>query len=152
MYVQTKNARKKDLGNFYEVEFISCILDSSLVSKVAKSNSLANNHIETVQFPSENSKILEVVFANFKIMLIHEVKRHLKLNSADQMTEVHSRAVRPAHEKRRGEIFSNFGPSHLVDGKMQSSFSSSSSSLAVHSALKMEKSASSKVQKHFFSI
>ena len=105
MYVQTKNARKKDLGNFYEVEFISCILDSSLVSKVAKSNSLANNHIETVQFPSENSKILEVVFANFKIMLIHEVKRHLKLNSADQMTEVHSRAVRPAHEKRRGKSF-----------------------------------------------
>ena len=111
---------EKDLGNFYEVEFISCILDSSLVSKVAKSNSLANNHIETVQFPSENSKILEVVFANFKIMLIHEVKRHLKLNSADQMTEVykHSRCVPGTKREERiegGKSFLNFaagaGPS-----------------------------------------
>ena len=44
---------------------------------------------------------MEVVFANFKIMLIHEVKRHLKLNSADQMTEVHVVAVCARHEKRR---------------------------------------------------
>ena len=50
---------------------------------------------------------MEVVFANFKIMLIHEVKRHLKLNSADQMTEVykHSRCVQGTkrEERRKGE-------------------------------------------------
>ena len=50
---------------------------------------------------------MEVVFANFKIMLIHEVKRHLKLNSADQMTEVykHSRCVpgTKREERRKGE-------------------------------------------------
>ena len=50
---------------------------------------------------------MEVVFANFKIMLIHEVKRHLKLNSADQMTEVykHSRCLpgTKREERRKGE-------------------------------------------------
>ena len=69
---------------------------------------------------------MEVVFANFKIMLIHEVKRHLKLNSADQMTEVykHSRCLPGTkREERRGKIFSKlccccWSEYHLVDGKM----------------------------------
>ena len=67
---------------------------------------------------------MEVVFANFKIMLIHEVKRHLKLNSADQMTSTHKKEkiYRLPSLKKCLHLFSNRNDKGLTTNRIHEHF------------------------------